>query len=59
MALTKVQPNIIAVANNVTNKTVGSATESVTLQFDGAGVVVAASNTTIDVTPQIFMLSGM
>jgi len=57
--LTKVQPNIIAVANNVTNKTVGSATESVTLQFDGAGVVVAASNTTIDVTPQIFMLSGM
>lgn len=59
MPLTKVQPNIIAVANNVTNKTVGSATESVTLQFDGAGVVVAASNTTIDVTPQIFMLSGM
>ena len=59
MPLTKVQPNIIAVANNVTNKTVGSATDSVTLQFDGAGVVVAASNTTIDVTPQIFMLSGM
>ena len=59
MPLTRVAPNIIAVANNVTNKTVGSATDSVTLQFDGAGVVVAASNTTIDVTPQIFMLSGM
>lgn len=56
MSLTKVQPTIIAVANNVVSKTVGSASESVTLQFDGAGVVVAASNTTIDVTPQIFML---
>jgi hypothetical protein len=56
LSLTKVTPNIIAVANNVVSKTVGSATDSVTLQFDGAGVVVAASNTAIDVTPQIFML---
>jgi hypothetical protein len=59
MSLTKVTPNIIAVANNVVSKTVGSASESVSLQFDGSGVIVAASNTTIDVTPQIFMLSGM
>ena len=56
MALTRVTPNIIAVANNVVSTTVGSATDSVSLQFDGAGVIVAASNTTIDVTPQIFML---
>ena len=56
MSLTKVQPNIIAVANNVVSKTVGSASESVSLQFDGSGVIVAASNTAIDVTPQIFML---
>jgi hypothetical protein len=61
VSLTRVTPNIIAVANNVVSKTVGSATSIPTITFDGAGVIVAASNTAIDLDPlpQIFMLSGM
>ena len=58
MALTKVTPNIIAVANNVVSTTVGNSTSIPTLTFDGAGVIVAASNTAIiiDPLPNIFML---
>ncbi len=47
MALTKIQPNIIAVANNVTNKTVGNTTSIPSFTFDGAGVVTSASNVAI------------
>ena len=47
MALTRVTPNIIAVANNVTNKTVGNTTSIPSFTFDGAGVVTAASNVAI------------
>lgn len=47
MALTKVVPNIIAVANNVTNKTVGNTTSIPSFTFDGAGVVTSASNVAI------------
>ena len=47
MALTKIQPNIIAVANNVTNKTVGNTTSIPSFTFDGSGVVTSASNVAI------------
>jgi hypothetical protein len=47
VALTKVQPTIIAVANNVTNKTVGNTTSIPSFTFDGAGVVTSASNVAI------------
>lgn len=47
MALTKIAPNIIAVANNVTNKTVGNTTSIASVTFDGAGVVTSASNVAI------------
>ena len=47
MALTRVTPNIIAVANNVTNKTVGNTTSIPSFTFDGAGVVTSASNVAI------------
>jgi len=47
VALTKIQPNIIAVANNVTNKTVGNTTSIPSFTFDGAGVVTSASNVAI------------
>jgi hypothetical protein len=47
VALTKVVPNIIAVANNVTNKTVGNTTSIPSFTFDGAGVVTSASNVAI------------
>jgi len=42
--LTRVTPNIIAVANNVINKTVGNSTSLISLTFDGAGVITSASN---------------
>ena len=47
MALTRVTPNIIAVANNVTNKTVGNTTSIPSFTFDGSGVVTSASNVAI------------
>ena len=47
MSLTRVTPNIIAVANNVTNKTVGNTTSIPSFTFDGAGVVTSASNVAI------------
>ena len=47
MSLTKVTPNIIAVANNVTNKTVGNTTSIPSFTFDGSGVVTSASNVAI------------
>jgi len=58
MALTKVTPNIIAVANNVVSTTVGNSTSIPSLTFDASGVIVAASNTAIiiDPLPNIFML---
>jgi hypothetical protein len=45
--LTKVTPNIIAVANNVTNRTVGNTTSIPSFTFDGSGVVTSASNVAI------------
>jgi len=47
VSLTRVTPNIIAVANNVTNKTVGNTTSIPSFTFDGAGVVTSASNVAI------------
>jgi hypothetical protein len=47
VALTRVTPNIIAVANNVTNKTVGNTTSIPSFTFDGSGVVTSASNVAI------------
>jgi len=49
VALTKVQPTIIAVANNVTNKTVGNTTSIPSFTFDGSGVITSASNNTVSV----------
>jgi hypothetical protein len=42
--LTKVTPDMIRVANNVTSTTVGNTTTGISLTFDESGVIVAASN---------------
>ena len=50
MAITKVVPAVIAVTNNITSNTFGSANTIPSFQVDGSGVIVAASNTAISLT---------
>lgn len=50
MAITKVVPAVIAVTNNITSNTFGSANTIPSFQVDGSGVIVAASNTAITLT---------
>ena len=50
MALTKVVPAVIAVTNNITSNTFGSANTIPSFQVDGSGVIIAASNTAITLT---------
>ena len=49
MAITKVSPALIQVANNVTSTTIGNTTSIPSLTFDASGVIIAASNTTVTV----------
>jgi len=50
VAITKVVPAVIAVTNNITSNTFGSANTIPSFQVDGSGVIVAASNTAITLT---------
>lgn len=50
MAITKVVPAVIAVTNNITSNTFGSANTIPSFQIDGSGVIVAASNTAISLS---------
>jgi hypothetical protein len=59
MSLTKVSPVLIQVANNVTSTTLGNSTTSISLTFDESGVIIAASNNTIETGFNPFLLSGM
>ena len=60
MALTKVAPSVIAVANNVVSNTFGGAGKGITLTFDASGVITSAANTTILSNGQIsFVSSGI
>jgi hypothetical protein len=59
MAITKVVPALIQVANNVTSTTLGNSTTSISLTFDESGVIIAASNNTIETGFNPFLLSGM
>ena len=45
MAITRVVPALIQVANNVTSTTLGSANTIPSLTFDAQGVIATASNT--------------
>ena len=47
MAITKVPSDMIQVANNVTDTTVGGANSAVSLTFDSLGVISAASNVSL------------
>jgi hypothetical protein len=49
MAITKVSPALIQVANNVTSTTIGNTTSIPSLTFDASGVIISASNTTVTV----------
>ena len=60
MALTKVAPSIIAVANNVVSNTFGGSGKGITLTFDASGVITSAANTYILSNGQIsFVSSGI
>jgi hypothetical protein len=58
MAITKVSPALIQVANNVTSTTIGNTTSIPSLTFDASGVIIAASNTTISITTGQFASSA-
>ena len=49
MALTKVTPALFATSNNVTSTTVGGSANTVSLTFDGSGVITSATNNAISV----------
>ena len=49
MALTKVTPALFATSNNITSTTVGGSANTVSLTFDGSGVITSATNNAISV----------
>ena len=49
MALTKVSPSLFAISNNITSVTVGGSANTVSLTFDGSGVITSATNNAISV----------
>jgi len=49
VAITKVPSDMIQVANNVTDTTVGGANSAVSLTFDSLGVISAASNVALQI----------
>jgi hypothetical protein len=50
VAITKVSPLLIAVANNVVSTVVGAANQIPTITFDAQGIISAASNVALSVT---------
>ena len=49
MALTKVAPTLFATSNNITSTTVGGSANTVSLTFDGSGIITSATNNAISV----------
>jgi len=49
VALTKVSPSLFATSNNITSTTVGGSANTVSLTFDGSGVITSATNNAISV----------
>ena len=49
MALTRVSPALFATSNNITSTTVGGSANTVSLTFDGSGVITSATNNAISV----------
>ena len=49
MALTKVTPALFSTSNNITSTTVGGSANTVSLTFDGSGVITSATNNAISV----------
>lgn len=59
MALTKVVPQLISVANTVTSTTVGAGSgQGVSLTFDAQGVITSAANTTVIANGQLTVTSS-
>ena len=56
MALTKVSPSLFATSNNITSTTVGGSANTVSLTFDGSGVITSATNNAISVANTIGIL---
>ena len=56
MALTKVAPTLFATSNNITSTTVGGSANTVSLTFDGSGVITSATNNAISVANTIGIL---
>ena len=49
MALTRVSPALFATSNNVISTTVGGSANTVSLTFDGSGIITSATNNAISV----------
>jgi hypothetical protein len=49
VALTKVTPALFSTSNNITSTTVGGSANTVSLTFDGSGVITSATNNAISV----------
>ena len=49
MALTKVSPSLFQISNNITSVTVGGSANTISLTFDGSGVITSATNNAISV----------
>ena len=56
MALTRVSPALFATSNNITSTTVGGSANTVSLTFDGSGVITSATNNAISVANTIGIL---
>ena len=49
MSLTRVSPALFATSNNITSVTVGGSANTISLTFDGSGVITSATNNAISV----------
>jgi hypothetical protein len=49
VALTRVSPSLFATSNNITSVTVGGSANTISLTFDGSGVITSATNNAISV----------
>lgn len=49
MALTKVAPALFGTGNNITSVTVGGSANTISLTFDGSGVITSATNNAVSV----------
>jgi len=49
VALTRVSPSLFATSNNITSVTVGGSANTISLTFDGSGVITSATNNAVSV----------